>query len=60
MKARAHENKLEEAGARAEMVAKSLADEIRRHPLIGGMAAFGLGFGIATLLFKRNRIDARQ
>ena len=53
-------HRLDEAGARGEKVAEGLADEIRRHPLIGGMAAFGLGFVIAKLLFRRGKKDTRQ
>ena len=53
-------HRLEEAGARGEKIAQGLADEIKRHPLLGGLAAFGLGFGIATLLFKRSKSDSRQ
>ena len=36
-------------------VAKSLADQIEQHPLIGGMAAFGLGFVIAKWLFRSSK-----
>ena len=46
---------LDEAGARGEKVAKGLADEIERHPLIGGMAAFGLGYVIARLIYRRDK-----
>ena len=53
-------NRLDKAGARGENVVKGLADEIQRHPLIGGMAAFGLGFTIAKLLFRRSKKDSRQ
>ena len=53
-------HRLDEAGARGKKVAKGLADEIERHPLIGGMAAFGLGFVIAKLLFRRSKKDSRQ
>jgi len=53
-------HRLDEAGARGERVAKGLADEIERHPLMGGMAAFGLGFMIARILFKRRKKDPRQ
>jgi hypothetical protein len=45
------------AGSQGKRVAKGLAEEIERHPLIGGMAAFGLGFGLASLLFKRTEHD---
>jgi hypothetical protein len=51
---------LDEVGARGEKVAKGLADEIKRHPLLGGMAAFGLGFVIARLLFRRSKRDSGQ
>ena len=42
---------LDEAWARNEKVIKDLADEIERHPLVGSMAAFGLGFIIAKLWY---------
>ena len=48
------------AGSRGKLAAQGLAEEIERHPLIGGMAAFGLGFGLATLLFKRAKSDADE
>ena len=48
-------HRLDEAGTRGEKVAKVLAEEIERHPLIGGIAAFGLGFAIARLLFRRSK-----
>lgn len=51
---------LDQAGARGKMVAKGLADEIQRHPLLGGMAAFGLGFWIARLLFRGSKRDSGQ
>lgn len=47
--------KLDDVGTRGIKVAKSLADEIEHHPLIGGMAAFGLGFVIAKWLFKSRK-----
>jgi len=53
-------HKLDEAGARGEKAAKGLADEIKRHPLIAGATAFGLGFVIATVLFKRSKRDSGQ
>ena len=53
-------HRLDEAGAQGKKVAKGLADEIERHPLIGGMAAFGLGFVIARLLFRRSKENSRQ
>jgi hypothetical protein len=46
-------DRLGEAGAKGEKIADGVALEIERHPLIGGMVAFGIGFLIATLLFKR-------
>lgn len=49
---------LDEARARSGKAAKGLADEIERHPLIGGLAAFGLGFGIATVLYRRSKSDS--
>ena len=51
---------IDRASTRSMKVADGLAVEIERHPLIGGMAAFGLGFGLATLLFKRNGHDFRS
>ena len=50
---------LDEAGERGGKVVKGIADEIERHPLIGGMAAFGLGYVIARLLYRRNKKDHR-
>ena len=41
------QNTLDEARAQGEKVVKELAAEIERHPLMGGIAAFGLGFIIA-------------
>jgi len=43
--------------ARGGKLAQGLADKIERHPVIGGLVAFGVGFGIATLLFKRRKRD---
>jgi len=48
-------HRLDAAGVRGEKVAKGLAEEIERHPLIGGLVAFGLGFAIARLLFRRSK-----
>jgi len=45
---------LEVVGARGGEVANGLSDEIKRHPLISGVTALGIGFVIAMLLFKRN------
>jgi len=42
---------LDEAWVRNEKIIKDLADEIERHPLVGSMAAFGLGFIIAKLWY---------
>ena len=42
---------LDEAWARNEKIIKDLTDEIERHPLVGSMAAFGLGFIIAKLWY---------
>ena len=50
---------LGDAGAKGEKVVKYVADNIERHPLISGLAAFGLGFGIATLLFKTSKTECR-
>jgi hypothetical protein len=47
--------RLDDVGSRGKKVAKGLADEIERHPLIGGMAAFGLGFVLAKWLFRSNK-----
>ena len=49
--------KLGEVGAKGEKVAEGIAHEIERHPLIGGMIAFGLGFFIARLLWRRSKIE---
>ena len=53
-------NRLGEAGARGEKAADGLAHEIERHPLIGGLVAFGLGFLLATLLFRRSARDSGE
>lgn len=50
-------HKLDEAGARGKAIANNFGEEIRRHPLIGGIAAFCLGFVIARLLFRRSEMD---
>lgn len=42
---------LDEAWVRNEKIMKDLATEIERHPLVGSMAAFGLGFIIAKLWY---------
>jgi hypothetical protein len=47
--------RLDAARARGGKVADGVAHEIERHPLIGGLAAFGLGFGVAMLLFRKSR-----
>ena len=47
--------KLDHVGTRCKEVTEGLADEIERHPLLGGAAAFGLGFVVAKLLFKRRK-----
>jgi hypothetical protein len=52
--------RLDAVETQGENVAKGIADEIRRHPLIGGAAAFGLGFAIAKLLFKRGKKVSAQ
>lgn len=46
---------LDEAWARNEKIIKDLAAEIERHPLVGSMAAFGLGFIIAKLWYRGNK-----
>ena len=53
-------HRLDEVSVLGGKVTKGLADEIKRHPLIGSLAAFGLGFGIATLLFKRSKRGSGQ
>ena len=53
-------HKLGEAGVRGGKVAKGFADEIERHPLLGGAAAFGLGFAIAALIFRRSGKDSED
>jgi hypothetical protein len=52
--------KLDDVGARGKNAAKVVADEIERHPLIGGMAAFGLGFVLAKWLFRSTKEKAAQ
>jgi hypothetical protein len=52
---RSFRHSLDEVSSRGGKVAKGVADEIERHPLMGGLAAFGLGFGIATLLYRRSK-----
>ena len=47
-------------GSRGKETAQDLVEEIERHPLIGGLPAFGVGFGIATLLFKRPLAGPRE
>jgi flagellar biosynthesis/type III secretory pathway protein FliH len=46
---------LDEAWARNEKIIKDLAAEIERHPLVGSMAAFGLGFIIAKLWHRGSK-----
>lgn len=48
------QHKLDQAGSRGKQVAQSVADEIVRHPLLSGAAAFGLGFVLARLMFRRS------
>jgi hypothetical protein len=43
---------LDEAWVRNEKIMEDLATEIERHPLVGSMAAFGLGFIIAKLWYR--------
>ena len=45
---------LEVVSARGGEVANGLSEEIKRHPLISGVTALGLGFVIAMLIFKRS------
>ncbi|RJO66292.1 MAG: hypothetical protein C4523_13030 [Myxococcales bacterium] len=52
--------RLDEVGAQSGKVVKGLTSEIERHPLVGGIAAFGAGFTIATLLFKRGKGDSER
>lgn len=47
-------HELKKAGNRGEALAEGLGEEIARHPLMSGMAAFGLGFITARLLFRRS------
>jgi hypothetical protein len=46
---------LDEAWTRNEKVIKNLAVEIERHPLVGSLAAFGLGFIIAKLWYRGSK-----
>jgi hypothetical protein len=52
--------RLDEVGARGRKITKALADEIERHPLIGGMVVFGLGFVIAKWLFRSSKSNSVQ
>ena len=45
------QRRLDEAWTQNEKLIKDLAAEIERHPLVGSMAAFGLGFIIAKLWY---------
>ena len=51
---------LHEAGVEGGRLGRGVADEIERHPVLGGMAAFGLGFWVATLLFKKSAKAPRR
>jgi hypothetical protein len=44
-----------EARVQFDKVLKVLEGEIRRHPLVGGMAAFGLGFIIAKRWYRESK-----
>jgi hypothetical protein len=46
---------LDEARAQGEKVVKDLAAEIERHPLVGSMVAFGLGFIIAKMWYRGSK-----
>jgi hypothetical protein len=46
---------LNAARAQSEKVAKNIAAEIERHPLVGSAAAFGLGFFIAKLWYRGSK-----
>ena len=47
-----------EAEAKGESAVRGFANQMERHPLLGGMAAFGVGFVLATLMFKRSHGNA--
>jgi len=51
---------LSEAGVLGKDIGRGVATEIERHPVLGGIAAFGLGFGLAKLLFKDGRSNPRR
>ena len=48
---------VQRASVRGQSMLKGLAHGIERHPLLGSLAAHGVGFGIATLLFRRHPSD---
>jgi hypothetical protein len=45
-------HRLDGAGAQSRKIANGVAAEIERHPLIGALTTFGLGFAIAKMLFR--------
>ena len=45
----------ERAAERGEAAARVVASGIQRHPVVGGLAAFGLGFALAALLVRAGR-----
>jgi len=51
---------LNQAGAHGKKVAKGLAQDVERHPLIASLAALGLGFVTARLLYRRADTHSRR
>lgn len=49
------QHQLSKAGKRSKKISKGVAEEIERHPLIGGLATFGIGFFLAKRLFMRKQ-----
>ena len=46
---------LRQAGVQGKKLSGGIADEMERHPLLGGVAAFGLGYALARMLFRRGK-----
>ena len=46
---------LDDAWTQGEMIVKELSAAIERHPRVGSMAAFGLGFTIAKLWYRGSK-----
>jgi hypothetical protein len=52
--------RITDAGSKGGKVAQGFAVEMQRHPLLGSMAVFGVGFMLATLVFKRSAAPRHQ